>query len=200
MDVEEEEEPQPEPEPVMPPPFSRGPFAVPNRPLGKFMTPQVPRQADFGTKNISRSHVRYSVGGFTPGGIYGTGVAATPGPSNAGVSGPRRVRVVEPWKVNDITVTLNDTKEESREEVYEKDQEPLGTPHRRGSVSPTKRERLTEEERKVSRTMRNDVTPECLMIFQRLSSSDASLRSRNLTSSAVRHLVVVSPSSHLFHQ
>lgn len=143
MDVEEEE-----PENYMPPPVTRGPFAVPARPLGKFMTPQAPRQADFGLpKNRTRGHVRYSVGGFTPGGIYGT---ATPGPSGVGTaSGPRRVRVVEPWRVSEITVPLNDAQEEEQNYAAEESFVPPSTPRRDEPLSPSKRERLTEEERKV---------------------------------------------------
>ena len=116
------------------------------------MTPQAPRRVDFGLmKNKSRSHVRYSVGGFTPGGIYGT---ATPGPSTAfgGASGPRRVRVVEPWKVTDITVPLKDTEDTELERENENEKTGsgwLGTPKRNISASPSKRERLSEEERQV---------------------------------------------------
>ena len=145
MDVEDKEEP----ESAMPPPTARGPFAVPSRPLGKFMTPQVARQADFGLpRNKSRGHVRYSVGGFTPGGIYGT---ATPGPSGMGTaSGPRRVRVVEPWKVGEITVPLNDADEHEQEDEEENETPAApSTPQRVPPISPSKRERLTEEERKV---------------------------------------------------
>ena len=86
--------------------------------LGNFMTPQVPR--------TTREHVRYSVGGFTVGGIRGD-VAA---------SGPRRVKLVEPWKVNEIVVPV---KEELKEEE-------AGNPF----LSPAKRERISEEERNVS--------------------------------------------------
>ncbi|EKM56665.1 uncharacterized protein PHACADRAFT_207862 [Phanerochaete carnosa HHB-10118-sp] len=151
IEVEEEEESQYEP--PMPPPAmpSRGPFAVPQKPLGKFMTPQAPRQIDFGgMKSKSRSHVRYSVGGFTTGGIYGTGtVPSTPGSSH-GFSGPRRVRVVEPWKVDEITVPLNDA-EEQKEETQQSETSAPGwpaTPRRNVPLSPSKRERLSEEERK----------------------------------------------------
>ena len=146
MDVEEEE-----PGPSVPP-TTHGLFAAPARPLGKFMTPQVSRQADFGVpKNKSRSHVMYSGGGFTPGGIYGAASTGTPGPSNIGsASGPRRVRLVEPWKIGDITVPVDDDHEGGDE--VERGQEniaPLSTPKRGTSMSPSKRERLTEEERKV---------------------------------------------------
>ena len=153
MEVYEEE--LPHPEPLMPPPTStiRGPFAVPQRPLGKFMTPQAPRHVDFGVpKNKSRSHVRYSIGGFTPGGIYGQVTApSTPG-SLHGISGPRRVRLVEPWKVGEITVPLNDSEEQKQEEPEESETtvpDWLATPGRGVPLSPSKRERLSEEERKV---------------------------------------------------
>ena len=149
MEMEEEE-----PVHEMPPPTttSRGPFAVPQRSLGKFMTPQAPRNVNCdGMRNKSRGHVRYSVGGFTPGGIYGTGtVPSTPGPSH-GTSGPRRVRVVEPWKVDEITVPLNDAEEheeETRDGEFSAPGLP-GTPRREVPQSPTKREKLSEEERKV---------------------------------------------------
>lgn len=86
--------------------------------LGNFMTPQVPR--------TTKEHVRYSVGGFTAGGIRG----------DVAVSGPRRVKLVEPWKVNEIVVPV---KEELKEEEG-------GNPF----LSPAKRERISEEERNVS--------------------------------------------------
>lgn len=151
MDIEEEEES----EPIMAPPAPRAPFSIPNRPLGKFMTPQVPRQADFGgPKNKSHSHIRYSVGGFTPGGIYGAAATGMPDPSGSGYpSGPRRVRVVEPWKVGEITVPLNDSHEQEQEEEMETETEvvaSMSTPQRGMPMSPSKRERLTEDERKVS--------------------------------------------------
>lgn len=117
------------------------------------MTPQAPRHANFGARqNKSRSHVRYSVGGFTPGGIYGGAATLTPGPSQGhGVSGPRRVRLVEPWKVSDITVPLNDHEEQPQEEHREEEEVNLmGTPRRTVPLSPSKRERISEEERKAS--------------------------------------------------
>ncbi|TCD68785.1 hypothetical protein EIP91_009798 [Steccherinum ochraceum] len=87
-------------------------------PLGNFMTPQMPR--------ISRNPARYSLGGFTSGGPAG--------------SGPRRVKLVDPWKVNDIVVPI-------KEEVKEED---AANPF----ISPTKKERLTEEERNAIRERR----------------------------------------------
>ena len=115
------------------------------------MTPQVSRQADFGgLKNRPRSHVRYSVGGFTPGGIYGAAATSHPGPSNiGGASGPRRVRVVEPWKIDEITVPLNEVREGAIEdEGSEEIAATVSTPQRGIPMSPSKRERLTEEEKK----------------------------------------------------
>ncbi|KAH8101695.1 hypothetical protein BXZ70DRAFT_931561 [Cristinia sonorae] len=94
---------EPQPGPSQPQDTSHAP------PLGNFMSPQVPR--------ISRDHARYSVGGFTTGGV-----------------GPRRVKLVDPWKINDLVVPL---KEEPKEEA-------VANPF----TSPTKRERITEEERK----------------------------------------------------
>lgn len=148
MDIEEDEVYKPEPEPMMHLPPTRG------RALGKFMTPQAPRHVDFGLpRNKSRGHVRYSVGGFTPGGIHGAGVEPLAEPSTA--SGPRRVRVVEPWKVADITVPLRgegESGKEEREKEAESDRDVgawLATPRRGVPASPSKREKLSEEERKV---------------------------------------------------
>jgi hypothetical protein len=150
MDIEEDDVYKPEPQHLMPPPPARG------RTLGKFMTPQAPRHVDFGLpRSKSRGHVRYSIGRFTPGGIHGTGEEPIAGPSTA--SGPRRVRVVEPWKVQDITVPLRD-QGESGEQEREKETETerdrdmggwLATPGRGVPTSPSKREKLSEEERKV---------------------------------------------------
>ena len=78
------------------------------------MTPQpdrIERQKGF---------VRYSAGGSTSGG----------GPG----AGPRRVKIVEPWKVSDIIVG-------KKEEEQEQPQMPPAT--------PVKRERLTEQEKQV---------------------------------------------------
>ncbi|PSS34226.1 hypothetical protein PHLCEN_2v1736 [Hermanssonia centrifuga] len=149
---------------------------------GPFMTPQVPR-------GRSRGPVRYSVGGFTPGGIHGAhlpqpplgglGMAGSSSTSRASVgmrqdgsvggwgSGPRRVRLVEPWKVEDIVVPVAgqgsesdgsrefghqgengednmDEDEENRPSAYESvDQAIASTP----STPMRRKEKLSEEER-----------------------------------------------------
>ncbi|OCH84181.1 hypothetical protein OBBRIDRAFT_799298 [Obba rivulosa] len=86
------------------------PFRRPQqRPLGQFMTPQAVR--------TSRLHPRYSVGGFARGGLGDSLGAGSEQRYFAGAAtGPRRVRVVEPWKVADIVVPL---KEEVKEEGEE---------------------------------------------------------------------------------
>lgn len=196
MDVEEEEEE----EFTMPPPTARGPFVVPSRPLGKFMTPQVARQADFGlSRKKSLGHVRYSVGGFTPGGIYGT---ATPGPAGMGTaSGPRRVRVVEPWRVDEITVPLNDADEHDQEYV-ERSEPPVvpSTPQRGTPMSPSKRERLTEGERKVGLLPSRSIETNTHSHIHRPLSRDVSQPSQSPTYSAERHPAAVFPCSHYSRQ
>ncbi|KAF7798131.1 hypothetical protein EIP86_009346 [Pleurotus ostreatoroseus] len=98
---------------------------IPNRPppLGRFMTPQTTRHRDFaasGTATTARPRrgrgpIRYSVGGFTPGGIQSVHSYSQGQPpvqlmlaskAEGAPSGPRRVRLVEPWKVGDIVVPL----------------------------------------------------------------------------------------------
>lgn len=144
MDIEPDDEAE-NAEPVALPPITPPRRTiVPRRPLGNFMTPQVTRATDVGlAKGKGRMHGRYSVGGFTPGGIHGAEASV-----GGGISGPRRVRVVEPWRVTDITVPIPDEEEEAREEEYVPDAAPSPAAHS-PFVSPTKRERVTEEERKV---------------------------------------------------
>ncbi|KAI0772938.1 hypothetical protein BD413DRAFT_473526 [Trametes elegans] len=90
----------------------------PPRPLGRFMTPQLPR-------TMSVREARMSLGG-------------------AADTGPRRVRVVAPWKVGEIQVP-NAVKEEEGGSTAA----PPSTPR-----SPVKREKLTEEEREAIRARR----------------------------------------------
>ncbi|KAI0826106.1 hypothetical protein BC629DRAFT_1434608 [Irpex lacteus] len=137
----------------------------------RFMTPQVSRISSAGGRGRGRV-ARYSVGGFTPGGIYGSlqvPVGEKQNGSGSGVSGPRRVRVVEPWKVEDIVIPTStaatggaveeeeeewqdedadgddggDDREEQREEERERE-ERVGTM----SVSPSKRPVVSDAERK----------------------------------------------------
>ena len=90
--------------------------AEPSRPLGQFMTPQIPK--------ISRQP-RLSLG---------------PGAPDAG---PRRVRVVAPWKVSEIQVPTT-VKEEGAPGPSANTPVPPSTPR-----SPAKREKVTDEEREV---------------------------------------------------
>ena len=103
-EYEEPEEQQPVPQEV-----------EPARPLGRFMSPQIPR--------ISQQP-RLSLG-----------VGAD--------AGPRRVRVVAPWKVSEIEVPAT-VKEEEGNPQPSGPVQPLSVPH-----SPTKREKVTDEEREV---------------------------------------------------
>ena len=90
--------------------------AEPQRALGQFMSPQIPRIAH---------RPRLSLG-----------VAPD--------TGPRRVRVVAPWKVSEIQVPTT-VKEEGTDNVSAGAVAPPSTPR-----SPVKREKLTDEEREVS--------------------------------------------------
>lgn len=90
----------------------------PPRPLGHFMTPQLPR-------TMSVREARMSLGG------------------HGADTGPRRVRVVTPWKVSEIEVP-NPVKEEESSVPSSSTLAPPSTPR-----SPTKREKLSEEEREV---------------------------------------------------
>ncbi|CAL1709715.1 unnamed protein product [Somion occarium] len=93
--------------------------------LGRFMTPQAPRVAD-----RLRDRVRYSMGGFNTAGMNGM----VPGAELASSTGPRRVKIVEPWRVEDLVVP-------SEPDVKEEDK-PTHIP------STPQRHRLTEEERR----------------------------------------------------
>ena len=93
------------------------------RPLGRFMSPQVPR--------IARQP-RLSLG-----------VGAAPN------DGPRRVRLVTPWKVNEIEVPAPVKEEDGNVLSRSSMGPPQSTPR-----SPVKKEKLTEEEREVSSSFR----------------------------------------------
>ncbi|KAL1948394.1 hypothetical protein VTO73DRAFT_12469 [Trametes versicolor] len=95
----------------------------PPRPLGHFMTPQLPR-------TMSVREARMSLGG------------------HGADTGPRRVRVVAPWKVSEIEVP-NPVKEEESSVPSSSTLAPPSTPR-----SPTKREKLSEEEREAIRARR----------------------------------------------
>ncbi|KAL4253373.1 hypothetical protein ABKN59_003888 [Abortiporus biennis] len=98
-------------------------------PLGNFMSPQVQRPSP-----SKRDHIRYSVGGFTAGGIRGLNSNNV----STATSGPRRVKMVEAWRVNDLVVPEPELQGTKKEEQHEAVLPP----------SPTKREKLSEEERK----------------------------------------------------
>lgn len=97
------------------------PHATPARPLGKFMTPQVSRVSN------PNARPRSSMGAAT-------------------IAGPRRVRLVEPWKVSDLVVPMGSIKDEEDEEI--------DVPEH--SISPEKtrsgasEKKITEEERQVN--------------------------------------------------
>ena len=109
----EESDPS-DPAPPFPvPDFSHlapAPAPAPAPVLGRFMTPQLTRVSN------DQLHGRHSVG-----------------PSNAGGAtvGPRRVKIVEPWKVEDLVVPVK--QEEKPESLF---------------ASP-QRQRLTEDEKRV---------------------------------------------------
>ena len=84
------------------------------RPLGQFMSPQLPRISQLPRLSL--------------------GVGAD--------TGPRRVRVVAPWKVNEIQVPP--VKDEEGSNHSTSGAQPLAPPR-----SPTKREKLTDDERQV---------------------------------------------------
>ncbi|KAI0088284.1 hypothetical protein BDY19DRAFT_906789 [Irpex rosettiformis] len=134
-----------------------------HQPLGNFMTPQVPHAGR------SSRHVRYSVGGFTPGGIHGASIAhplqALPISGAATHTGARRVRIVEPWKVEDIVIPtaggVDDDGDEGEQDGGEGEWEDEEEGDREGerdeyeyergvsmSVSPSKKPAVSAEERK----------------------------------------------------
>ncbi|KAI0332216.1 hypothetical protein GY45DRAFT_1274435 [Cubamyces sp. BRFM 1775] len=92
------------------------------RPLGRFMSPQIPR-----TTNARQPRMSLGVGHDT---------------------GPRRVRLVAPWKVTDIEVP-DTVKEEEGPKLVSNTPASPATPR-----SPVKREKLTEEEREAIRARR----------------------------------------------
>ncbi|KAI0363956.1 hypothetical protein BV20DRAFT_1116599 [Pilatotrama ljubarskyi] len=111
--------------------------AEPPRPLGRFMTPQIAR-----TTSLAKPG-RLSLGGANLAGHDAS-------------QGARRVRVVEPWKVNEIQLPPASIKEEARGSV------PPSSAHAAGAGmgppttprSAAKREKLSEEEREAIRARR----------------------------------------------
>ena len=108
------------------------------------MTPQVPRHRAFPSTSRRDSavfatarrnpHVRYSAGGFVPGGIRGlysgqpvpAPVFVESGKAEGSPRGPRRVRLVEPWRVDDLVVPItgdDDDEDVMKEEEDIKDEE-----------------------------------------------------------------------------
>lgn len=155
--------------------------------LGHFMTPQISRHHNrpvpstvYTSRTSGHPYARYSVGGFTPGGIHGAMAAPAPIPQGRvslaraevdgtpRTSGPRRVRLVEPWRVEDIVVEEQqddgeDVKEDDRDLVVplkdadEDEKEDISDAQHEENVDipmpmtpgRAKREKLSEEERKV---------------------------------------------------
>ncbi|KAI0362941.1 hypothetical protein BV20DRAFT_290487 [Pilatotrama ljubarskyi] len=111
--------------------------AEPPRPLGRFMTPQIAR-----TTSLAKPG-RLSLGGANLAGHDAS-------------QGARRVRVVEPWKVNEIQLPPASIEEEARGSV------PPSSAHAPGAGmgppttprSAAKREKLSEEEREAIRARR----------------------------------------------
>ena len=110
---------------------------VPLRPLGQFMTPQA-------SSAFSRPATR------TRASLGGPALALSSSVSGA-AAGPRRVRLVEPWKISDIIVppTQGDVKTEGDDAAAVKEE-------RAASVVPgpgtPRRDRVSEEEKRVRRT------------------------------------------------
>ncbi|KZS99805.1 uncharacterized protein LAESUDRAFT_70669 [Laetiporus sulphureus 93-53] len=145
-DSRNEGDSRPETAPLTPPHVSR--------PLGRFMTPQL----TIADRHVRLPNLRYSVGPGTQGSdtsMYGTS-------STFDVSGPRRVRLVEPWKIEDIVVPLNDTEaaedeehkhvEETKTTEEEESKAPEPSPKKRGKVSVEERRAIRERRRSALRT------------------------------------------------
>ncbi|PCH37466.1 hypothetical protein WOLCODRAFT_167517 [Wolfiporia cocos MD-104 SS10] len=139
----EQQEPQPATELyTAPAPTPTVPATPPaTRPLGRFMTPQV---GPLGRPARSAGHARYSMAGPA----FESLSSSVLGSSVSGAVGPRRVRLVEPWKVSDIIVPLQDAA------VKEEDEPGNQSTSEEKMASPTKRDRLSEEERRAIRERR----------------------------------------------
>lgn len=118
-EYEDEEDDQTQPEVQAPYTPRRN---VPARPLGKFMTPQVSRTSNPG------AHPRASLGA-------------------TGAVGPRRVRLVEPWRVTDLVVPMDKIKDEEDEQA---DTGGHGTSPEKVRNGASEKKKLSEEERRVS--------------------------------------------------
>ena len=152
------------------------------------MTPQVARHRtsafpslDSGplTAGRRRSHGRYSMGGFTPGGLQtvydgNTSFLVPSGRAEGEPKGPRRVKLVEAWKVEDLIIPLKEENEDDQEESEKEEDEEIpltgGEMHEHETedqeedmdsvlmppppppLTPgrAKREKLSDEERRVS--------------------------------------------------
>ena len=107
--------------------------SAPLRPLGRFMTPQAssafPRPS---------AHGRASLGG--PALPLASSVSGAP-------AGPRRVRLVEPWKISDIVVppAQGDVKPESDAAAVKEERATSVVP----GLGTPRRERVSEEEKRV---------------------------------------------------
>ncbi len=138
----------------------------PPRPLGHFMTPQLPR-------TMSVREARMSLGG------------------HGADTGPRRVRVVAPWKVSEIEVP-NPVKEEESSAPSSSSLVPPSTPR-----STTKREKLSEEEREVC-TISLGYPLSLMLCVNRLSAHvDAQRSPPPTTSSKGKHPAHAARSSRL---
>ncbi|TFY56053.1 hypothetical protein EVJ58_g7870 [Rhodofomes roseus] len=120
-------------------PSTPEPSVAPLRPLGRFMTPQTsvfPRPSAQG---------RYSIGGPTThnlgGSVSGTG------------AGPRRVRLVEPWKVSDIVVPAVEEEVKKEEEIMKQERAQSLAPVSTLAGTP-RRDRVSEEEKRTIRERR----------------------------------------------
>ncbi|KAH9934220.1 uncharacterized protein B0H18DRAFT_1101746 [Fomitopsis serialis] len=121
-------------------PSTPEPSAAPVRPLGRFMTPQA-------SSTFSRpaAQGRYSIGGPAPNNlsssVSGTG------------AGPRRVRLIEPWKVSDIVVPTTQEEVKKEEENVKEEREQSVAPGSALTGTP-RRDRVTEEEKRAIRERR----------------------------------------------
>lgn len=136
------------------------------------MTPQVARHrtslasSAFPHTVGRRGLARYSVGGFTPGGsqaAYDTSVLVPSGHAEGLPNGPRRVKLVEAWRVGDLVVPTKDDYEvpvKDEDKLEERDDQAMdeggdegadeGADRERMSVPfSAQKEKLSEEERRV---------------------------------------------------
>lgn len=108
----------------------------PQRPLGRFMTPQASS-----TFNRASAQGRASIGGFAP--SLASSVSGAP-------VGPRRVRLLEPWKVSDIVVPLADGKVKTEEDGDIKEERAVSVVPGPSTAGTPRRDRVSEAEKRVS--------------------------------------------------